>query len=250
MKILAQGVPGNTYSGFQRAAEAAGHTWHWWEEQHTATFDVFDEVKPDLVFHMKPTRSLVKCLHLTDVPTVQGTEVKQFNFRINDCIVKKFERLVDKHIFNPGNPHPAYTCDIGIVTPPTPLGLQLCENIGEFNVKIMHEQPWNITTQYLGVGSLQDKRDLYRSSKLVLVDSVLEAMRVASCCSYPINFYEFYDDIKIALACDLVTCKRDVEAIIQFHCTASYQFQKREELDECLKGNSYDDALNQIMEKL
>lgn len=198
MKILAQGSPNNTIAGFQRAAEAAGIQWTWWEERHTPAFDAFDEIQPDLVMMMEPSRSLRKCLNEFGTDVVQGFVEQPFLFEVNE-VNMDCERLVDYHMFNPGDAHPAYECSLGIVSNPNPLGLQLCDYLKDYGIKIMCEEAWP-TYQYLGIPTLADKRDLYRSSQVVLVDSMLEAMRVIACGSIPIpsagKHKDFHDKIQ------------------------------------------------------
>jgi len=247
MKILAQAIPGNTFNGFRRAAEAIEHTWIWWEEKHTPTFDVFDEVKPDVMFLMEtqPTRALQKCLKEYATPVVTGYVDKPFTFTTRD---KEFacEYLVDSHLFSEGDPHPAYVCEFGIVCSPCKLGLQLCENLGHINVKIMCEQPWPVV-QYLGVGSLENKRDLYRSSHLVLIDSILEAMRVTACGSIPVSIVPELPSTELAERCLHTT---DVDELIRFHTTPTYTHSPKRNMQSLLPGHSYSDALDIILKEI
>ena len=245
MKILAQAVAGNTIAGFRLAAEAAGHTWRWWDEKREATFDVFDEFQPDTVFFMEPTRALIKCGKERDIPGVMGFDDAPFNFKLDDTeFVCGW--LVDAHTFCPGNTHPAYECEIGITCSPHPIGLHLCQNIGEHNVKIMCENTWGCV-QYLGMGSLEQKRDLYRSSKLVLVDNLIEATRVAACESVPVVVGPELEDHEFTRNCLRAD---DMEEVLQYLKVVQYQRASKANLGQCLEGHTYDDALKVIMENI
>jgi len=251
MKILAQAIPGNTYAGFSRAAEAAGHSWVWWEERHTPAFDAFDEIGPELLFYMDMTRAMQKCVDVDGVATVQGLMDDQFRFIVGDQGLQ-CNYLVDTHMFNKGEVHPALFCDIGIACAPNPLGLKLCNGFA-INIKILYEQGWP-TTQYLGAGSLSDKRDLYRSSNVVLVDDPLEAIRVIACGSIPVTSNK---DMSTTLLKHgvLVPYYDDAHELYDFHdeiiLANEHQGERlREDLQKTLKGHSYDDALTVIMENL
>jgi len=245
MKILAQAVAGNTIAGFQRAAVAAGHEWRWWDERREATFDVFDEHEPDAVFIMASTRAINKCVQEHNTVVIRGSEDTPFTFTVRDS---EFPcgRLVDTHIFCHGHAHPAYECEIGITCSPHPIGLQLCKNIGEHNVKIVCEQTWGCV-QYLGRGSLENKRDLYRSSTLVLVDDLAGAMRVAACGSVPVNIGPGFDNVDFAERC----LEADtVKEVLRFLNDKQCQRASKTNLDSCLKGHSYDDALSVILKEI
>lgn len=251
MKILAQAMPGNTFSGFRLAAEAAGHTWRWWDERHEATFDVFDELDPDVVFFMDPTRPLAKCMKENDTAMVQGCWHKPFTFQANAANLP-FGRLVDKQIFNIAPPppflanNPVYVCDVGITASSHPIGINLCyEQFGKLNIKIMCEESWGVI-QYLGVGSLENKRDLYRSSTLVLVDSLLEAMRVAACGSVPVNIGEKFSDKEFSERC---LEAENTEDVLRFLNNTKCQQVSRRNLDSCIAGHTYDDALKAILKE-
>jgi hypothetical protein len=244
MKILAQAIPNNTIAGFQRAAEAAGHTWIWWEERHTPAFDVFDEVQPDMVMLMELNRPLSKCIKERKPAVVQGFEHKPFTFEVNN-VPLECERLVDSHMFNPGDPDPAFECVIGIVSGPTPVGLNLCFET-EMGIKIMSETPWPVH-QYLGVPSLVNKRQLYRSSQVVLVPSMVEAMRVIACGSVPISCnpaQELHEEITFM----------DAEEVADFAHQMVINPQIREDvlgkLRKLTVNRTYDTALNTIMENV
>ncbi len=245
MKILAQALPGNTISGFRLAAEAAEHEWRWWDEHREATFDVFDEFQPDVVFFMEPTRAFAKCVAERNITIVQGYDHDPFLFQVNE---KTFQcgRLVDKHIFSPGDPHPAYACDIGITASPHPIGVHLCREIGDTNIKIICEEVWGVV-QYLGMGSLEQKRDLYRSSTLVLVDSLVEAMRVAACGSVPINIGKKFDDAEFYERC---LEAESAEEVWRFNTDNMSQHASRVNLESCITGHTYDDALGVILEEV
>ena len=242
MKILAQAVPNNTTAGFQRAAEAAGHTWIWWEERHTAAFDVFDEIKPDIMFLMEPSRAITKCIKERPIVVVRGLYNEPFTFMVNN---QSFPcgRLVDKHIFCLGDTSPAYLCDIGITCQPHPIGIKLCRDIGAANIKIICNTAWGVV-QYLGAGSLENKKDLYRSSSIVLVDSLLEAMRVAACGSVPINVGKRFVDQEFYERCLEAD---DVEEVWQHYNNKTCQHVSRTNLASCIAGHTYDDALGVIL---
>lgn len=250
MKILAQALPGNTIAGFRLAAEAAGHTWRWWDDNREATFDVFDEFQPDVVFFMEPTRPLKKCAKENNTPGVLGFYDKPFTFEMINCKAEfpmlVIGGLVDTQMFSPGDLHPAYECDLGITCSPHPIGLHLCRNIGEHNIKIICEETWNIV-QYLGMGSLEQKRDLYRSAKFVLVDNLLEAMRVVACGSIPIPVVSEFGFKEFDERCETADTADDVLRIMR---DKQYQRVARPNLKSCLNGCSYNDVLKVILENI
>ena len=259
MKILAQAVPDNTIAGFQRAAEHDGHTWVWWEEQHTPTFDVFDEVKPDMLFFMETTRSLEKCVVEHNVHTIQGDANNPFTFRLKTTTSKEpyvfpCDRLVDAHMFCPGDKDDAYICDIGITCEPCSIGVNLCYPVGNVSVKVMCETPWGVP-QYLGNGSLADKCALYRSANIIVVDSMMEAMRVMSCGSIPVSVNP---EVSLSIKqtepeedeLHLIFCPQTAPDVIDFHTTMTKTNQGvkvYDGLQTCLMGHTYDDALKVIM---
>jgi len=182
MKILVQATPNNTVGGFAKAAVHLGHQWIWWEESHVPAFDAFDEIKPDMFVGMKLTPAISKCLHNTQIPTLFGSKNEPFKFRTTTAEFD-FKYLVDHHTFYVGSVDSALRCDVGIVCEPCPAGLNVCRE--PLNVKILSETPWPVS-QYLGVGSLDDKRRLYCSAKRVLVDDIIDVLRVVACGSIPI----------------------------------------------------------------
>jgi hypothetical protein len=243
MKILAQAIPGNTIAGFRLAVEAAGHTWRWWDEQREATFDVFDEFQPDVVFFMEPTRALIKCGKERDTLGVMGFKDLPFNFRVaeSDFVCGW---LVDQHMFCPGDTSPAYSCDIGISCSPHAIGVNLCYDT-HYNIKIMCEDAWGCS-QYLGIGSLEQKRDLYRSSTIVLVDNLTEAVRVAACGSVPVAVGPEFEDHEFTRQC---LSAENTEEVIDYLTVKQYQRASRANLNKCLEGHTYDDALKVILEE-
>ena len=251
MKILAQGIENNTIAGFERAAVANGYKWIWWEEKHTPTFDVFDEVQPDIVFVMKRTRAIDKCLRERQLPFVEGTEHPfQFYAYANpDMEGKKrcfleCDALVDSHMFCSDVLNPEFQCDIGICCEPNPIGLQICEDIGLLNIKIMSETQWS-APQYLGIPTLEQKRDLYRSSTMVLVDSILEAARVASCGSVPVFLGEIPPENKFGQWC---LQARDVSDIMDYYNVEQYRITSKYQLSQYLSTCSYDVALKVLLD--
>lgn len=250
MNILAHATPGNTYGGFRLAAEAQGHKWVWWEESHTPAFDVFDELKPEMVFFMDPPRALQKCVLEYDTMTVQGYPDQPFSFTAG---TKKIENsgLVDNHIFCPGDAHPAYLCEIGIVCEPNPIGLELCRFVGHHNIKIMCEEPWPLP-QYLGIGTLENKRDLYRSAKVVLVSDMLEAMRVIACGALPISNNEYLSEqfaIHLSETIPYVTTAEEVLHCYDKGINIDYWAQHIDSLQHTISSNTYDNVLTKILEE-
>jgi hypothetical protein len=242
MKILAQAIPENTMSGFQRAAEHAGHKWIWWEEQHTPAFDAFDEIKPDLVMLMRFTKPLSKCLIESGIPIVMGYFDSPFSFNINEERGLDCERLVDAHMFSPGDVHPAYICPLGIVSNPSPMGLHLLDKID--CVKIMCEEAWP-SYQYLGIPTMMDKRDLYRSSSVVLIHDMIEAMRVIACGSIPISDADdLHDDIPGMTSGELADFVHEMVRNPQTHEEITQHLQR------LTVNRTYDTALNTILESI
>ena len=180
MRVLAQGVAGCRYQGFQRAVEATGCQWTWWQEEHTPAFDVFHEIEPDVVFCMNRTRALSKCIMANKTLLIQGNEQEPFKFEVGPDKIIDFSRLVDTHVFNPqAAMSPAYVSDVCIVGKPTAICLKLCMDC-DINIKIVGDDKWAVS-QYLGVASLTQKQQLYSSSHVVVVSNTVEAMRVIAC---------------------------------------------------------------------
>ena len=170
--------------------------------------------------------------------------LKNFNLRLND-IDLVCGWLVDSHIFCPGDAYPAYKCDIGITASPHEIGTHLCHGATS-NIKIMCETPWSCS-QYLGFGSLEQKRDLYRSSTLVLVDTLAEAVRVAACGSVPVSIGPEFEDSEFARHCLRAETMEDV---LRYLKVKQYQRASRANLSQCLEGHSYDDALKDLLEEV
>jgi hypothetical protein len=192
MNILAQAIPGNTYAGFQRAVQNDGHRWVWWEEDNTPAFDVFDEVRPDIVFCTSWTSSLNKCVNEFNVTSVFGDKNIPFVFVVrksnNTITTFNFEYLVDNLIYYVDDEPPmnALACDVGVACRPNKTALNLCADPRELNIKIISETPWSVS-QYLGFMSIHQKREFYRASSIVMVDDVTEAVKVMACGSLPVS---------------------------------------------------------------
>jgi hypothetical protein len=235
MKILAQAIPNNTISGFAKAAVELGHDWIWWEESHVPAFDAFDELKPDMFIGMQITLALAKCLQTAQIPIVIGSVDKPFVFKLTTQSKTQefdFKYLVDHHNFYVDDMDDALRCDFGIVCGPCPEGLNICRE--PLNVKILSELPWSVS-QYLGVGSLNDKRRLYCSTKKVLVDNIIEVLRVIACGSMPIYCGE---DDKLPTPWN------------KFHNTCIPEEQYAtviQEHQELLHNHTYENALKKII---
>lgn len=248
MKILAQGSPGSTIAGFRLAAEAAGHQWIWWEEHHTSAFDVFDEVQPDMVMFMDMTRPLSKCIKEHQKPTIQGFREKPFTFEVNR-VVMDCERLVDSYIFNKcegptSYDVPVFACTFGIVARPNPVGLHLCYR--EKGVKVMSDDPWPVH-QYLGVPSLMDKRDLYRSATVVVIDNMIEAMRVIGCGSIPVSCN---DSQELHELIPYMNANKISGFVKEMLVSPDYRRELLDELPSLLVNRTYETAFTTILESL
>jgi len=239
MNILVQGTANTTLSGFQRAAEAEGHTWIWWEENHTPAFDVFDDVKPDMLFCMENvSRATQKCVAEFNIPFVCGDSKQPFKFSVSNQMMD-FERLVDAHIYHMVDEiDPALECDIGVVCEPCPLVLNLCRNIGEYNIKIMGDTPWS-AIQYLGVGSMHDKARLYQSCRVAVVDSTLEMMRAIACGAIVVDTRDNHPQ---------TLCGE--EAVRTYANMMDITKLVKTTQDNMLPGHTYDDAFKTIMETI
>jgi len=254
MKILAQAVPGNTIAGFSRAAEAAGHSWVWWEERHTPAFDVFDEIQPDMLFYMNMTRAMQKCVDTNGIPTLCGSLDSPFQFKLNQSYNVKCDYLVDAHMFNMGEVHKGLACDIGITCDTNPVGLKLCQEAPcqkVWNIKILNDTAWP-TTQYLGVGTLSDKRDLYRSASLVVVDTLMDVIRVIACGSIPVSVNQEVSTTLLNHGM-LIPYYDDAYTLMDFHNNVvtrnpSEGASLLANLRGHLAGHAYDDALTLILE--
>lgn len=220
MKILACASPNNTIGGFQRAAQASGHTWVWWEERKIPAFDVFDELHPGIIFVMSEhiTQALNKCIQEFQTPTIIGYTKHPFRFtvQVGDRKSDKefFTGLVDTDVFSPGDINPQLRCVFGVTSKPNPELLEIC--FDKQSVKILHEEPWPVA-QYLGVGSIYHKRDLYRSCDFAIVDDLFEIGRAYACGTNVVHADDF----------------------------------SRETINECVKSmsqyESYREALSQIL---
>ena len=246
MKILAQTI-GNELSGFEAAAKHQGHEWIWWEEQHTPAFDVFDEVRPEVVFLSGDQSDALQSCYAEfrpkyvithpDTPfdfTVQGTVPDYIKFRPG---------LVDAHMFRTGKPSPAYLTILCAVCPPNPVILGYCEDLGR-SIKIIHEEQWQVA-QYLGRGSLDDKRQLYQSAGFSFVSTHMEALRAMACGSIAIS--DTLKDLGLPLM-------KTTHGLLSFMGEVMENAQMSSTRDQQQKlfqdNNSYDIAFTMIMEKL
>lgn len=196
IKIVAHACEGNTYSGFEAAAKAKGYKWIWWDENMVALHDVLHEVKPDVVFTMQKNvrDGVIRAFTKYNITNVVGNVDKPFSFTVNKYSINshnnilvdnreyEFALLVDTSVFNPQQPpvNPLLQCDIGITAKPCKVGLDVCTEVGKYNVKVLSDTEWSVP-QYLGIGSLENKRDLYHQAKVVIVDQGIEEARAKLC---------------------------------------------------------------------
>jgi hypothetical protein len=245
MKILAQTV-GNELSGFEAAAKHAGHEWIWWQEEHTPAFDVFDEVRPEVVFMSgDPSAALHSCLAEFKPKHVLTHPDTPFEFKLQGTNGLAFKPgLVDLHTFHAGKPTPAYLTTLCAVCPPNPVILGYCEDLGRC-IKIIHEEPWPVA-QYLGVGSLDDKRQLYQSAGFSFVSTYMEALRAVSCGSIVIS--DTLEDLGLPLMKTTHGLLSFMDEVMKHSQMASTRDNQQRLLADQI--NTYDIALTHIMERL
>jgi hypothetical protein len=195
LKVVSHACEGNTYSGFEAASKAKGYEWIWWDENIVPLHDVLHEVQPDVVFTMQKDvmDGVARAFAKHSVKNIVGDVSTPFSFTVrnfstnNGAIVVKsdeyeFALLVDVSVFNPQQPpvNPLLQCDIGITAKPCKVGLDVCTEVGKYNVKVLSDKEWSVP-QYLGIGSLENKRDLYHQAKVVIVDQGIEEARAKLC---------------------------------------------------------------------
>lgn len=187
-KILVQGFYGSHTFGFQPLFMSMGWQWIWWEEVFASPFKVFDEVQPDLFFGVgEPSRALKKCLEEFQTPTI--FQVAPFTYKINGRILKKYHTLFDNTSYNIDRGSGKLNCDIGCFTinkQPNPYITSLCHPVGQYNIKILGPHSWELP-QYLGNCSIEEKVDLYRSTKLIFCETEEEKARAIACGSVGIG---------------------------------------------------------------
>lgn len=180
MKILVQAVKDNHLYGFKELFEARNHQWIWWEPEHTAAFDVFSEVRPELYIGIEEPnqvgRGIAKCLGRYRPATMFQIGPYTYEFQTANL---SYPVLVDS-VHVPATPHPEFICDIGCCEEPSLPLLHLCQYHKRFKIKILGDNPWPVP-QYLGQATWQEKVVLYQSAKMVYANTVEEAGRALAC---------------------------------------------------------------------
>jgi hypothetical protein len=128
------------------------------------------------------------------------------------------------------------------VCPPNPVVLGYCEELLR-SIKIIHEEPWPVA-QYLGVGSLDDKRQLYQSASFAFVSTQMEALRAMACGSVAIS--DTVEDLGVPLMDTTDKLLSFMDATLQNQRLSKYVAKQQ----ELLQDNTYDMAFTHIMEKL
>lgn len=204
MKILANAIPNNTYGDFSNSIKK-NDEWFWWSENNKPAFDIFDEIKPDVVFTMSGgvSQALKKCIEEFNPKVIYGYYKKPFVFMVqdgDDSNIYDFEKLVDDKTFKnvekirgiEESIQRLLTVQVLITGQQSP---ELTNIIYDFkpNIRVLSEYKWNVTG-YLGNPSKREKCVAYNLSDYVFVDSVTEAMRVIRCKSLPITHLDEVSD--------------------------------------------------------
>jgi hypothetical protein len=208
--------------------------WIWWEESIVPAFDAFEDTKPDLFFGMEDIGGAIqKCLLEYKVPSVIGYYNNPFTFLINGNSYT-FPQLVDSYLFSEKSTiDKIFSCDIGIVSSPTPILYDLCFDIEKYNIKIISDEIWGIP-QHICMETTERKLSLYTSSRLIITDSPLEISRVISCKKARVSSVIPIIDC-VPLICNI----QDIEDLLGY-----------EKVEYDIEIKSYDYAFNKIIEEV
>lgn len=188
MKFLVEYANNSKLYGLANSAMASGHDWIWWSNDTCPAFDVFEIEKPNVFCHVNNLdRATLKCLKQYNTTELLVSETFSFdvlNLQKNTQERLDFGPLVDTIVFNEkSKAEDKYSCDIAIVCEENKdnnIVFELCENIGEHNIKIFSNSPWRVP-QYMGNRNKIDIASLFNSSKFVIVSSEDDAIKVVAC---------------------------------------------------------------------
>lgn len=177
MKILAQD---NVFEirGFKSFFERLGHKWISWDEGHSAAFDVFYEVKPDIYIGIYPhSKAVRKCLlKYPKIKVVEVPDYYTYSVKLDEgcCMNFAYDYLVDDNMWYKVEASSKFSCDIAYVdNVPS-------REVLDFNIKVFGKYMVHIP-QYLGLCSIAEEREIYSSAKLVYVSDKQGESRAMGC---------------------------------------------------------------------
>jgi len=173
------------FAGFQHDIVEAGHHLYWWEDDKP-TFDIFDEVEPDVIMITEITPSILKCLNDNIVVILWNEQTRLLTVGATQLQVPP---MVDTHAFQLTEPSPDFECELARVGQVDTVLRDLCYPVGQFKIKIFGDDSgggYGIA-QHLGLINHQDECTLYASALLTYVDDVESALKVLACGGCPVS---------------------------------------------------------------
>ncbi|GAF93258.1 unnamed protein product, partial [marine sediment metagenome] len=178
----------NFFAGLQYDIVETGHEWYWWTKDKP-TFDVFDEVKPDVLMTTQITPSILKCLNDNIVVIIYNEKTNTLT--VNDTQLA-LEALVDTNAFKITQPSEEFACEVACVGKPDDTIRKLCYPIGDFHVKIFGDDSGGGygLPQYLGRVTHEEECQIYASALFTYIDNTRDALKVIMCGGHAISTNE------------------------------------------------------------
>jgi hypothetical protein len=202
------------FAGLQHDIVEAGNEWYWWPEGKP-TFDVFDEIQPDVLVTTEVTTSMLKCLKDFLCNLTQDTNniiLVQLNRQLSQIHVGNqeimFGPMVDTHSYRPTAPVDYFQCQLARVGPIDNIVRRLCYPVGQYNIKIFGDDNGGGygVAQYLGKITHQEECQVYASALLTYVETMEEALKVVACGGCPVSTNkDFAPEF-----CEIIDCVDDL----------------------------------------
>lgn len=177
MRMLIEGE-GKLQRGLQRWFTGCRYECTLWNPQTKPAFDIFDEVEPDIYFHVSShSRAVAKC--------VAEHEVR--------CQPIEDAPLVDTYEYFEGKADESLKCDVAFVGSNQDLRAYrlLCKLAAEssLHLKIFSGDSWPLV-QTLGQASLETQRNVYKSAHLSFAASRQHSYEISASEGYALNVFE------------------------------------------------------------
>ena len=173
------------FAGFQHSLIESGHQLYWWKPSKP-TFDIFDEVQPDVIMITEITPSILKCLNENIVVIVWNKDTRLLTVGATQL---QTPPMVDTHAFRLTEPHQDFTCELARVGTVDDTLRKLCYPVGQYHIKIFGDDNGGGygVAQHLGLINHQDECILYSSALLTYVDDAESALKVLACGGCPVT---------------------------------------------------------------